>query len=172
MHHVRTRCEAAWPFKGAAIATPSPRHASGQSALCRLLAQTANQAAMLHQMPTFMAALNGQPESPSVADSLIMITFDAVAQRLCTRQHRARLCVLDSWESTKLGALLLSAASALRPSDSTLLPSVLSEGACMQDHPTVLFPKLMSPAGRLTQTDSAASFVARFLFAGWADTSC
>jgi len=59
---------------------------------------------MLHQMPAFMAALHGQPESPPVADSLVMITFDAVAHRLCVRQHRAHLCVLDSFETTKLGA--------------------------------------------------------------------
>ena len=61
---------------------------------------------MLHQMPAFMAALHGQPESPPVADSLVMITFDAVAQRLCVRQHKAHLCVLDSFETTKLGAHL------------------------------------------------------------------
>ena len=66
--------------------------------------QTANKAAMLHQTPMFFAALHGQPESPPVTDSLIIVTFDAVAQRLCTRQHRARLCVLDTWETTKLGA--------------------------------------------------------------------
>ena len=63
---------------------------------------------MLHQMPTFLAALHGQPESPPVALSLIVVTFDAVAQRLCVRQHRARLCVLDTWETTKLGALCLA----------------------------------------------------------------
>ena len=70
--------------------------------------QTANQAAMLHQMPIFMAALHGQPESPPVADSLVMITFDVVAHRLCVRQHRAHLCVLDSFETTKLGEPLPS----------------------------------------------------------------
>lgn len=62
---------------------------------------------MLHHVPTFMAALHGQPESPPVADSLIIVTFDDVAQRLCTRQHKAQLCVLDSWETTKLGAPLV-----------------------------------------------------------------
>lgn len=55
-------------------------------------------------MPAFMAALHGQPESPPVANSLVMITFDAVAHRLCVRQHKAHLCVLDSFETTKLGA--------------------------------------------------------------------
>ena len=68
--------------------------------------QTANKAAMLYQAPPFMAALHGQPASQPIADNLIIITFDVVAQRLCARQHRAALCVLDSWETSKLGALV------------------------------------------------------------------
>jgi hypothetical protein len=63
---------------------------------------------MLYQTPLFMSALHGQPASPPVTDSLIIITFDVIAQRLCVRQHRARLCVLDTWETTKLGAPCMS----------------------------------------------------------------
>ena len=79
---------------------------TNRSAYC---AQTANQAAMLHQMPVFMAALHGQPESPPVADSLVMVTFEpsgpeavrsaaqgAPVRAGLLRDHEARCCSSQS----------------------------------------------------------------------------
>ena len=61
---------------------------------------------MLQQMPGFLSAMHAMEGLVDLADHLVVVNFDAAAQRLCTRQHRPEQCVLDSWNTTGMGKAL------------------------------------------------------------------
>ena len=59
---------------------------------------------MLHQMPPFLDALRTMEGVGGLADRFVVVTLDCAAQELCARLHSPQLCVLDSWNTTGLGA--------------------------------------------------------------------